>query len=274
PVENFSRLVDESGRVVRCIAADRDDALYVIFSGPGTPVRRFDARTKVWSSLSYPGGPTRRLEDRLVGKWPTIYELPREVVVGVGAEYPSQPSLSTPWIRVAGEAGEMRIRKVWLLHEGFPPARLCMSVGYDYSDSTTELGEWKVSATERVKRFVLPRQRCRAARFIIQAVEDEGTEATHPVSLVALRVEVARPGVAVALSGRGVESARWARRIRRWSTRALLRGVCSTGVRTLGLGPRRVRSERASSAKSRSGTAKGTVLLSALRTTIRTASGI
>jgi len=205
PVENFSRPVDEgSGRVVRCIAADRDDALYVIFSGPATPARRFDARTKVWSSLSYPGGQTRRFEDRLVGKWPTIYEPPREVEVGVGAEYTTQPSLSTPWIRVAGEAGEMRIRKVWLLHEGLAPARLRMSVGYDYSSSTTELGEWEVSATERVKRFVLPRQRCRAVRFTIQAVEDEDTEATHPVSLVALRVEVAPRRVAGALPDFGV----------------------------------------------------------------------
>ncbi len=116
-------------------------------------------------------------------------------------ELETDPVVVTPWYRAAGDAGEMRVWRWWVLGTNADEAttRLRLEVAYNYSDVYETVATTTLPEGEFTIRYTPSRQRCRAFRLRLTLQPAEGETTIGDVRLAALRFKFAARRVAGAL---------------------------------------------------------------------------
>lgn len=152
--------------------------------------------SKTWSTLEKAG--VVQVGERQVEAGPTLVVYEPQISP---YELDTDPQVVTPWYRAAGDAGEMRVWRWWVLghNVGEIPARLQLEVAYNYSDDYDTVATADLPDGEFTLRYTPNRQRCRAFRLRITVLPAEGETLLGDVRLAALRFKFAARRVAGAL---------------------------------------------------------------------------
>jgi hypothetical protein len=188
---------------VRWVAVDGDDSITVLH---GSAAERLSLPSKTWSTLALPSACW--VGDRLGGLngSPIAYTVPQSVG-NSSLVWPDDPQIITPWYRPAGDMGELRLYRLWLLGESgrtisSASTGMTVEIAYNYSATYSTIGSVpanQIPAGNWIKRYTPGPRPCRSFRLRI-TFPRISSSVPNP-KLTALRFHVATRSVRGALLG-------------------------------------------------------------------------